>query len=213
MFDQGVTGKGLDLDLELTFWQAVDSLRSTLELGESKHVVLGLIFLRFLSTAFEEQKTRLQLHVHDGADPEDPDEYTARNVVWVPQEARWSNLEAKARQPEIGQIVDDAMRACERDNPSLRGALPKDYSRVGLDKQRLGQLIDLISNVGVGADEGQSGSILAHLYESFCVNSRPPRAEKVGTSIPRATLSNYSSRSFHPSRDAYSIRAAVPADY
>src|SRR5213078_1259673 len=102
-------------------------------------VVLGLIFLKYISDAFDATHAELKAQQKQGADAEDPDEYRAKNIFWVPKEARWSYLKASAPQPTIGTLVDDAMTAIERDNPSLKGVLPKDYARPGLDKQRLGQ--------------------------------------------------------------------------
>ena len=121
-----------------------------MDAAEYKHVVLGLIFLKYISDAFEEQHAKLVAEQASGADPEDPDEYRALSIFWVPPEARWAHLKAQARQPTIGQLVDDAMAGIERDNPSLKGVLPRDYARPALDKTRLGQLIDLISNIKVG---------------------------------------------------------------
>ena len=109
-----------------------------MDAAEYKHVVLGLIFLKYISDALEAKYTELEAQRKDGADPEDPDEYRAANIFWVPKEARWSRLKASAPQPTIGKLVDDAMSAIERDNPTLKGVLPKDYARPGLDKQRLG---------------------------------------------------------------------------
>jgi type I restriction enzyme M protein len=127
-----------------------DGLRNNMDAAEYKHVVLGLIFLKYISDAFEAKHAELEAQRKEGADPEDPDEYKAARIFWVPKEARWSHLKAKAPQPTIGTIVDDAMSAIERDNPSLKGVLPKDYARPGLDKQRLGQLINLVSDIGLG---------------------------------------------------------------
>ncbi|MBE2260331.1 MAG: type I restriction-modification system subunit M, partial [Rhodobacteraceae bacterium] len=141
---------------------------------EYKHVVLGLIFLKYISDTFEEHRARLVDGQGDyqGANPEDPDEYRAENVFWVPADARWSYLQAHARQPVIGRIVDDAMVAIERDNPRLRGVLPKDYARPGLDKHRLGELIDLIATIMLtAACEGEkthrSVDLLGRVYEYF----------------------------------------------
>jgi type I restriction enzyme M protein len=122
-----------------------------MDAAEYKHVVLGLIFLKYISDAFEAKHDELVAQKAQGADPEDPDEYRASSIFWVPKEARWAHLKARAPQPEIGQIVDDAMAAIERDNPSLKGVLPKDYARPGLDKQRLGQLINRVSDIGLGS--------------------------------------------------------------
>ena len=119
---------GGDLGFEAQLWKAADALRSNMDAAEYKHVVLGLIFLKYISDAFEEQHAKLQAEKSQGADPEDPDEYRAQNIFWVPPEARWSYLRGRAKDPKIGKIVDDAMLAIERDNPSLKGVLPKDYA-------------------------------------------------------------------------------------
>ena len=132
-----------NLGFEAKLWATADALRNNMDAAEYKHVVLGLIFLKYISDAFEEQHAKLLAEKSQGADPEDPDEYRAKNIFWVPPEARWSHLKAQAKQPTIGQLVDDAMAGIERDNPVLKGVLPKDYARPALDKQRLGQIIDL----------------------------------------------------------------------
>ena len=152
---------------ESELWQAADALRSNMDAAEYKHVVLGLIFLKYISDAFEEYRAQLVAEVAKGADPEDPDEYRALNIFWVPQEARWSHLLANARQPTIGKFVDEAMLAIERDNPSLKGVLPKDYAHPRLDKQRLGQLIDLVGNIGLGDEASRSRDVLGRVYEYF----------------------------------------------
>jgi len=144
-----------------------DALRGSMDAAEYKHVVLGLIFLKYISDAFEETRARLEAERDQGADPEDPDEYRALNVFWVPPEARWDYLKSQARQSTIGRLVDDAMEAVERDNPALKGVLPKDYARPALDKTRLGQLIDLISNIRVGDEEARSKDVLGRVYEYF----------------------------------------------
>ena len=158
---------GANLGFETELWRAADALRSNMDAAEYKHVVLGLIFLKYISDAFEEQRTKLEADRAEGADPEDPDEYRAVNIFWVPKEARWSHLKANARQPTIGKMVDDAMLAIERDNPSLKGVLPKDYAHPRLDKQRLGQLIDLIGDIGLGDKANRSKDILGRVYEYF----------------------------------------------
>jgi type I restriction enzyme M protein len=161
MIDVGV------LDLEKKLWNAADALRSNMDAAEYKHVVLGLIFLKYISDAFEEQYQKLLLEVEDGADPEDRDEYQSNNIFWVPQEARWKVLQDNAKQPTIGKVIDDAMIAIERENPTLKGVLPKDYSHPRLDKQRLGQLIDIFSNVALGEEEHRSKDLLGRVYEYF----------------------------------------------
>src|SRR5437762_2817973 len=143
-------GNGANIGYEAELWRMADALRGSMDAAEYKHVALGLLFLKYISDAFEEQHAKLEADRKSGADPEDPDEYRALNIFWVPREARWAHLKARARQPTIGQIVDDAMTGIERDNASLKGVLPKDYARPALDKERLGQIIDLISNIQIG---------------------------------------------------------------
>ena len=155
------------LGLESKLWQAADKLRNNMDAAEYKHVVLGLLFLKYVSDSFEEHHAKLTNEVPQGANPEDPDEYQADNVFWVPKEARWSVLQANAKRPEIGKVIDDAMVAIERDNPSLKGVLPKDYARPGLDKQRLGELIDLVGTIGLGDREHRSRDMLGRVYEYF----------------------------------------------
>ncbi len=161
------SNNGATVGYEAQLWQMADALRGSMDAAEYKHVVLGLIFLKYISDAFEEKHAKLQAEASQGADPEDPDEYRAFNIFWVPAEARWSSLKAHAKQPTIGQLVDDAMSGVERDNPSLKGVLPKDYARPALDKQRLGQLIDLISNIRIGDEESRSKDVLGRVYEYF----------------------------------------------
>ena len=116
---------------EAELWQMADTLRGSMDAAEYKHVVLGLIFLKYISDAFEERHALLESEREQGADPEDPDEYRAENIFWVPPEARWTHLKAQAKQPTIGQLVDEAMAGIERDNPALKDVLPKDYARAG----------------------------------------------------------------------------------
>ena len=158
---------GAPLGLEATLWQAADKLRNNMDAAEYKHVVLGLLFLKYVSDSFEEHHTKLTNEVSLGANPEDPDEYRADNVFWVPKEARWSVLQANAKRPEIGKVIDDAMVAIERDNKSLKAVLPKDFARPGLDKQRLGELIDLVGTIGLGDKEHRSRDMLGRVYEYF----------------------------------------------
>ncbi len=148
-------GSGTITGYEAELWSMADALRGSMDAAEYKHVVLGLIFLKYISDAFEEMHAQLEAQLEEGADPEDRDEYRAENVFWVPREARWSYLQARARQPGIGELVDDAMSDVERDNPVLRGVLPREYARPALDKRRLGQLIDLIGNIKVGDREAR----------------------------------------------------------
>jgi type I restriction enzyme M protein len=140
------TNNSANIGFEAKLWLAADKLRSNMDAAEYKHVVLGLIFLKYISDSFEEHHAKLVAGEGEyaGANPEDPDEYRAENIFWVPPAARWTYLQNSAKQPTIGKIVDDAMVAIERDNPRLKGILPKDYARPALDKNRLGELIDLI---------------------------------------------------------------------
>ena len=171
---------GANLGFEATLWAAADKLRGNLDAAEYKHVVLGLIFLKYISDAFEEQRAKLIAEQAQGADPEDPDEYRAENIFWVPKEARWSHLQANAKQPTIGKLIDDAMVAIERDNKSLKGVLPKDYARPALDKQRLGELIDLIGTIGLGDRENRSKDILGRVYEYFLSQFASAEGKKGG---------------------------------
>ena len=154
-------------DYQSQLWQMADTLRGSLDASEYKHVVLGLIFLKYISDAFEERHEQLELEREEGADPEDPDEYQAVNVFWVPPEARWLNLQNSARQSTIGRTVDEAMIAIERDNPALKDVLPKEYARQALDQTRLGQVVDLVSNIRVGDAESRSRDVLGRVYEYF----------------------------------------------
>ena len=169
---------GANLGFEAELWKAADALRSNMDAAEYKHVVLGLVFLKYISDAFEEQHARLDAERGQGADPEDPDEYRAVNIFWVPREARWSKLKAGARQPTVGKTIDDALLAIERDNPSLKGVLPKEYAHPRLDKQRLGQLIDLIGNIGLGDEANRSRDVLGRVYEYFPLPVRLRRGQK-----------------------------------
>jgi type I restriction enzyme M protein len=175
-----MANSSIPLGYEAELWQMADALRGSMDAAEYKHVVLGLIFLKYISDAFEEQHARLVSEKDQGADPEDPDEYRAVNVFWVPQAARWSVLQSNAKQPTIGQIIDDAMDAIEKDNPSLKGVLPKDYARPGLDKVRLGQLIDLVSNIRVGDEESRSKDVLGRVYEYFLSQFASAEGKKGG---------------------------------
>jgi len=155
--------------LEKQLWKAADKLRKNIDAAEYKHVVLGLIFLKYISDAFEGLHERLKKGEGEyaGADPEDRDEYKAENVFFVPPEARWSYLLSKAKQPGIGKYVDNAMDAIEKENPSLKGVLPKVYSLGNLDPTNLGGLIDLIGNIALGDAKARSADILGHVFEYF----------------------------------------------
>jgi len=174
------SSNGANIGFERELWQAADALRSNMDAAEYKHVVLGLIFLKYISDAFEEYHTKLTNDQATGADPEDPDEYLAVNIFWVPKEARWEFLKSNAKQPTIGKIVDEAMQAIERVNPGLKGVLPKDYAHPRLDKQRLGQLIDLVGNIGLGDKENRSKDILGRVYEYFLSEFASAEGKKGG---------------------------------
>jgi type I restriction enzyme M protein len=152
--------------LEKTLWATADKLRNNMDAAEYKHVVLGLIFLKYISDAFDGLYSELK--ADDLSDPEDKDEYMARNVFYVPLSARWNYLQHnRAKLPSIGKDIDDAMDAIEKDNPVLKGVLPKDYARPALDKKRLGELIDLLGNVGFNQKGHSSKDLLGRVYEYF----------------------------------------------
>lgn len=159
------SGNGATLGFEAQLFLAADKLRKNLEPSDYKHVALGLIFLKHISLAFEAKREALL--AEDATAAEDPDEYLAENVFWVPKEARWSHLQASARQPAIGKIIDDAMAAIEAHNPGLKGVLPKDYNRPALDKVMLGELIDLISGIATGEPGDTAKDLLGRVYEYF----------------------------------------------
>jgi len=155
--------------IEKQLWKSADKLRKNIDAAEYKHVVLGLIFLKYISDAFEEMHSKLKsgLGEYAGADPEDKDEYKAENVFFVPEIARWSYLQSKAKQPTIGKDVDDAMDAIEKENALLKDVLPKVYARGNLDPTNLGGLIDLIGNIALGDAKARSADVLGHVFEFF----------------------------------------------
>ena len=157
--------KSANLGFEAQLWAAADKLRGNMEPSDYKHVALGLIFLKYISDAFEAK--RVELLKEELADAEDPEEYLAENVFWVPKDARWSHLQARAKQPTIGKVIDDAMLAIEARNASLKGVLPKDYARPALNKVMLGELIDLVSGIGMADEADRSRDILGRVYEYF----------------------------------------------
>jgi len=171
---------GGNLGFEEKLWQAADKMRGHMDPAEYKHVVLGLIFLKYISDAFEERHKQLEIWTAEPSSEyfvaeeqarygviEDKDEYLAENIFFVPKEARWSYLQANAKQPTIGKLIDDAMVAIEKINQILKGVLPKDYARPTLDKHTLGELIDLIGTIGLGDAESRSKDILGRVYEYF----------------------------------------------
>jgi type I restriction enzyme M protein len=171
---------GSDLDFEAQLWAAADKMRGHMDASEYKHVCLGLIFLKYISDAFEEKREQLLFGFSDPKSEwfikdeperaqaaENRDEYLATNVFWLPPEARWHHLKAKAKSPDIGKLIDDAMGAIERENPTLKGVLPRDYARPSLDKVRLGGLVDIISNIGFNESAAKSKDVLGRVYEYF----------------------------------------------
>jgi type I restriction enzyme M protein len=161
----GKANGGGQLGFEAKLFLAADKLRGNMEPSDYKHVALGLIFLKYISDAFEAK--RAVLLAEDPGAAEDRDEYAADNVFWVPKDARWSCLQANARLPTIGKLIDDAMLAIEADNESLKGVLPKDYARPALNKVMLGELIDLISGIAMGETSDRSKDVLGRVYEYF----------------------------------------------
>lgn len=162
---QKANGNSANVGFEAQLFLAADKLRKNLEPSDYKHVALGLIFLKYISIAFETR--RAVLLAEDAAAAEDRDEYLAENVFWVPKEARWSHLQANAKQPTIGKLIDDAMIAIETANDGLKGVLPKDYNRPALDKVMLGELIDLVSGIGMDQPEDKAKDFLGRVYEYF----------------------------------------------
>jgi len=176
---------GAVIGYEASLWAMADKLRNNMDAAEYKHVVLGLLFLKYISDAFLERHEYLTRAVDDPADQnflppgtpnraeaavglrEDIDEYRAANIFWVPREARWPHLKSVARQPTVGRAIDDAMEAIERDNPTLKGVLPKEFARPSLDKEKLGQLVDLVGNIVVGDQASRARDTLGRVYEYF----------------------------------------------
>jgi len=154
---------------EKSLFKAADKLRKNMDAAEYKHIVLGLIFLKYISDSFEDLHSKLLAGKgeYEGADPEDADEYRGENVFWVPQKARWQYLHSRAKLPSVGKDVDDAMEAIEKENPTLKGILPKVFARPNLNKTALGGLIDLIGNIALGTEAAKSKDLLGRVYEYF----------------------------------------------
>ena len=160
---------GNNESLEQKLWKTADKLRKNIDAAEYKHVVLGLIFLKYISDAFEELYAKLKAGEGEyaGADPEDKDEYGAENVFFVPEQARWAYIQSQAKMPNIGKLIDDAMDLIEADNATLKGILPKTFGRSNLDPQTLGGLIDTIGTVALGDEKAKSQDVLGRVYEYF----------------------------------------------
>src|SRR3989339_666829 len=159
---------GANVGFEETLWSLADKMRNNMDPAEYKHVVLGLIFLKYISDSFEEvyKSIKADADYYEGQE-EDKDAYISEGVFWVPAIARWEYLKSNAKKPEIGKLLDDAMISIEKDNASLRGVLAKNYARPDLDKVRLGELIDLVSTIGLGDKESRSKDVLGRVYEYF----------------------------------------------
>jgi type I restriction enzyme M protein len=212
---------GSALNFEAQLWAAADKMRGHMDASEYKHVCLGLIFLKYISDAFEEKREQLLFGFSDPksewfikdepqrADAaENRDEYLAANVFWLPPEARWHTIKTKAKSPEIGKVIDDAMGAIERENPTLKGVLPRDYARPSLDKVRLGGLVDIISNIGFNESAAKSKDVLGRVYEYFLgkfasafvyICGEPSEASwTTGTVARRASASDSASQFYTP---------------
>ncbi len=214
-----------NLGFEDTLWAAADQMRGHMDPSEYKHVVLGLIFLKYISDAFQERYEQLSLWTSDpGSDYfireekarydvlEDRDEYLSENVFWVPADARWTELQSNAKQPDIGRLIDEAMDAIEQANPSLKGVLPKDYARPDLNKQRLGELIDLIGTIGLGDAESRSKDILGRVYEYFLGRFADAEGKRGGQFYtPQSHRQAAGGRCWSPTRAASTTPAAAPA--
>ena len=187
------TRNGGDLGFEAKLWAAADKLRGNIDSAEYKHVVLGLIFLKYIHDAFEERRDQLRTttadpktdsFVRDPADRpavlEDRDEYLSHGIFWVPVVARWPNIQGKAKQPTIGKLIDEAMEAVEKANPTLKGVLPKDYARPALDKHRLGELVDMIGSIPLGDRANRSRDVLGRVYEYFLSQFASAEGKKGG---------------------------------
>ena len=160
------TNNGVNLGIENELWEAADKLRGHLDAAEYKSVVLGLIFLKYVSDMFEQVRTRVEKEGVD--DPEDKDVYLAERIFWVPPDARWKILQDNAAKEEIGNLIDKALEAIEKDNQTLKGMLPGNYGRATLDKRRLGELVNMVSNkINFADEESRKQDTLGRVYEYF----------------------------------------------
>ncbi len=200
---------GATTGYEAQLWQMADTLRGSMDAAEYKHVVLGLIFLKYISDAFEERHATVLAEWGEDA-AEDRDEYIAESIFWVPPEARWTHLKVQARQSTIGLTVDQAMAAIERDNPALKDVLPKDYARPALDKQRLGQLIDMIGNIRAGDADARSRDVLGRVYEYFLSQFASAEGKKGGEFYTPRCVVKVLVEMLEPYRGGSTIPAAVP---
>lgn len=194
--------------LEETLWNSANKLRKNMDAAEYKHIVLGLVFLKYISDSFEELRKKLIAGEgeYEGADPEDPEEYKAENVFFVPEKARWDYLKDNAKSTSIGVFVDSAMESIENENPLLKGVLPKEYAKENLDKQSLGGLIDLIGTIPIGDTEAKAKDVLGRVYEYFLGNFALEEGKKGGqfytptclVNLLVAMLEPYEGRVFDP---------------
>lgn len=169
-----------DSNLENRLWYSAYKLRGTMDVAEYEHTVLGLIFLKYISDSFSEVYNELENDMEHLSDPEDRDEYIARNIFWVPPDARWDFIQRNAKQPTIGNVIDNAMQSIERDNPSLKDVFPINYSRPALDKQSLGELIHLIEGITLETSEARGKDLLGIVYKYFSDKFKDAEGNKVG---------------------------------
>ena len=188
-------------DIKKTLWATADKLRANMDAAEYKHLVLGLIFLKYVSDTFAARRAELARRFADPADDyhlddpalvagelEDRDYYREVNVFWVPEGARWESLRAAAKQPDIGKRIDDALSAIEVENPKLKGILDKRYARAHLPNGKLGELVDLISTIGFGADPGKARDVLGQVYEYFLGQFASAEGKKGGQFYTPASI-------------------------
>ena len=186
-------------DIKKTLWATADKLRANMDAAEYKHLVLGLIFLKYISNTFTARRAELKRRFADPSDEyflpnptadqlaaelEDRDYYKADNVFWVPETARWELLRSAAKQPQIGKLIDEALTVIEAENPKLKGILDKRYARAQLPDGKLGELIDLVSTIGFSEDAGQARDVLGQVYEYFLGQFASAEGKKVGSFIP-----------------------------